>query len=203
MDKIFNHEESLSLINEMISRARNNFQKEKMYSMIYWGYITAAIAILNYALLQFLNHPNQSFWVWLLMFPAGIVSHFIDRYVNRTVLVKTHIDRMGNGVWKGFMVGVVVFLAVIFTAAIRYQAPIIFVMTTPVILIMLGICEFISAIIYHHKPWYLVSVLFWVGAVGCAFLPVDLQFIVLAVCMVLGFVVPGHMLNYQAPKSHV
>jgi len=88
MDKIFNHEESLSLINEMISRARNNFQKEKMYSMIYWGYITAAIAILNYALLQFLNNPNQSFWIWLLMFPAGIVSHFIDRYVNRTVLVK-------------------------------------------------------------------------------------------------------------------
>ena len=94
-------------------------------------------------------------------------------------------------------------LAVIFTAAIRYQAPIIFVMTTPVILIMLGICEFISAIIYRHNPWYWVSVLFWVGAVGCVFLPVDLQFIVLTVCMVLGFVVPGHMLNYQASKSHV
>jgi len=203
MESNLTHEQSLTLINEMINRARNNVQKGRMYSMIYWGYTTAAIAILNYILLHVLNNPNHSFWAWCLMFPAGIVSYFIDRYINQKVLVKTHIDKIGDMVWKGYTIGVIVFLATIFVAAFRHQTPIMFVLTTPIILIMVGICEFTSAWIYRYKPWFVVAALFWVGAIGCAFLRADYHFFVLAVCMILGFVVPGHILNYQAKKSHV
>jgi hypothetical protein len=72
-----------------------------------------------------------------------------------------------------------------------------------IIMIMIGMCEFVSAVIYRYKPWYWVAVLFWVGAITCAFLSVDLQLIVLAAGMIFGFVVPGHILHHQAKERHV
>ena len=206
METNLNHEQSLTLINEMILRAQNNVQKERMYSMIFWGYTTAAVAIINYVLLLTLTNSTHSFWVWCLMFPAGITSAFIDRSIHRTLLVKTHIDKIGNMVWRGYLLGVVVFLVTLFSASIRHHSSDVFIMCTPVILIMVGICEFASAVIYRYKPWFMVAALFGVGALGCVLLPAslqELQFIILAVCMLLGFVVPGHLLSRKTKKSHV
>jgi len=199
----FNHEESLSLINEMINRARNNVQQERKYSILYWGYITSGLAILIYVLLHTLSNPYNSFWVWSLMIPAAIVSGFIDRHIKRKTLVKTHIDKIGDMVWKGYSMGAAVFLIVIFSAAFKNHTSDLFLLITPVILIMVGICEFATACIYRYKLWYWVAALFGVGAICCVFLRADLHMIVLAVCMVLGFVVPGHILIHQEKKSHV
>jgi len=202
MDKNFNHEESLSLINEMISRARNNFQKEKLYSMMYWGYLVACTAIANFVLLQVLSNPNHSFLVWLIVIPGWVVSYLIDRNVNRAILVKTHIDNIGNVLWKGLGIGILVFIVAVYVVAFRTNNFYVVFLINPIIMIMIGLCEFVSARIYQYKPWYWVAILFWISAILCAFLAVDWQFIVLAICMILGFVVPGHLLNYQAKKSH-
>ena len=201
METNLNHEQSLTLINEMISRAQNNVRKERMLPMIFWGYTTAAVAILNYILLCTLTNQIQSFWVWCLMLPAGIVSAFIDRYIAKTALVKTHIDKIGDVLWKGFTFATWVLLATFFIVAFTQKSAAMFLLITPVILIMVGICEFATACIYRYKTWYWVAALFGGGAIGCAFLPVEMHFIILAVCMILGFVVPGHILNRQAKKS--
>ncbi|MCL2417473.1 MAG: hypothetical protein FWD02_06020 [Bacteroidales bacterium] len=201
MNKIFNHEESLSLINEMISQARNNFQKEKLYSMMYWGYLVACIAIANFVLIQVLSNPNYSFLVWLIVIPGSVVSYLIDRKISRVVLVKTHIDDIGNMLWRGFSIGIFVFIFAVYVLAFRVNSFHVVFLINPGIMILIGVCMFVSARIYQYKPWYLVAVMFWIGAIGCTFLVTDFQFIVLAVCMILGFVVPGHLLNYQAKKS--
>jgi len=202
MDKIFNHEESLSLINEMISRAQYNVKMEGTSSMIYWGYLTAALAITNCVLLHTLSNPNYSFWIWWLMLPAGIVSYFIERRISKNTLVKTHIDKIGSMVWFGFLISFAVFTFVIHAVGREYEINQIFMLNTPVIMIMLGMGQFISACIYRQKMWYGIAALTWLGAIACAFLSVDIQFIIFAACMILGFVVPGHIINYQAKKSH-
>jgi MFS family permease len=201
MERDFNHEESLSLINEMISQARNNVKTGSTYSMMYWGYATAALAIINYVLLHTLSNPNQSFWIWCFMLPAGLGSYFIERRIRRKALVKTHIDKIGGMVWCGFLISFSVFEIVINTVGFRLGIYQVFMLTTPVIMIMVGMGEFISACIYRHKMWYVIAALVWMGAIVCAFLNVDMQFIVFAACMILGFVVPGHILNRQAKKS--
>lgn len=202
MERDFNHEKSLSLINEMISQARNNVKMEGTYSMIYWGYVTAAIAVVNCVLLHTLSNPNQSFWIWFLMFPAGLGSYFIERRANRKALVKTHIDKIGSMVWYGFLISFVVFELVIHGAGFRLENSQIFILSTPILMIMVGMGQFVSACIYRHKMWYAIAALTWTGAIACAFLDVDMQFIIFAACMIIGFVVPGHILNHQAKKSH-
>ncbi len=203
METNFNHEQTLSLISEMINRARNNVQKERTYSVIFWGYVVAAVAIANFILLYTLHNPNQSFWVWLLMIPAFVVSYLINRKIDRTALVKTHIDKIGHIVWNGFAISVAVFLIVIYTFAFRLGTYHILLLITPVILTMMGLGQFATACIFRFKPWYWIAVLFWVGAIVCPFLHGGFQFIILAVCMILGFVIPGHWLNRQQKKNDV
>ena len=203
METQFNHEQSLALINEMISRARNNVKQEGTYSIIYWGYLTALLAIINYVLLHTLNEPQQSYWIWWVMLPAGLVSYFIERRIDRKTLVKTHIDKISGIVWMGFLISFVIFMLVINAVNFKFHNYHIFMLTTPVIMVMVGTGQFVSACIYRHKMWYAIATLTWVGAVVCAFLGVDMQLLVFAGCMILGFVVPGHILYYQAKRSHV
>jgi hypothetical protein len=203
MDTNFNHEQSLTLINEMILRARNNVKKGGTYSMIFWGYCTAALAIINCVLLNTLNNPEQSFWVWFFMLPACAVSYFIERKVYRETLVKTHIDMIGGMVWAGFLISFAVFTCIIHTVSHKFEVYQIFMLNIPVIMIMLGMGQFVSACIYRHKMWYAIASMTWAGAVVCAFFDVDMQFIVFAVCAILGFAIPGHILIHQTKKSHV
>jgi hypothetical protein len=203
MEKIFNHEESLSLINEMISQARNNVKMEGTSSLIFWGYLTATLAIINCVLLNTLSKPEQSFWIWGFMLPAAFVSFLMERRMDKKRLVKTHIDKIAATVWFGFLISFVVFTLVLHLAHFKFDIYQIFMINTPVIMVMVGMGEFISACIYRQKIWYAIAALTWTGAVVCSFLTVDIQLLVFAACILLGFVVPGHILNHQAKKSHV
>ena len=204
MDTKINHEESLALINEMIHQARNNFQKERRHPiLLFWGYMVACTALANFVLLHILNNPNHSFGVWLIMIPCWGISHLIGKNVDRTVLVKTHLDAIGNMLWRGYLIGIFVFLIIIYVITFRTHNYNVMLLINPVIMCIIGICEFVSARIYRYKLWYWIALIFWLGAILCTFLNGDLQFIVLAICMILGYVVPGHLLNYQAKKNHV
>ena len=203
METKFNHEQSLTLIGEMINMARNNVQKERTYPVIYWGCVVAIAATANFVLMHTLDNPNVSFSVWLLMIPSAAVSYFIDRRIDRSSLVKTHIDKIGNAVWKGFGIGIVVFLTVIYTVAYKFKAPQILILINPVIMGMVGTGQFTSACIYRFKPWYWIAALFWLGAVACAFSPQDVQFLILAACMIGGYIIPGCMLLRKTTTNDV
>ena len=203
MDTNLTYEQSLTLINEMINRARNNVKQGGATSLIYWGYLTAALGITNSVLMNILSDPNQSFWIWFLMIPAGLVSYIMERRKDKKQLVKTHIDKIAGMVWAGFLISFLVFTVVINTVNIKFDLNQIFMLNTPAIMVMVGMGIFISACVFRQKMWYVNAGLTWAGAIVCAFLPVDMQFIVFAVCMILGIAVPGHVLNHQAKKSHV
>ncbi|MDR2233112.1 MAG: hypothetical protein LBE56_08325 [Tannerella sp.] len=203
METNFNHEQSLALISEMIQRARNNVKRGSTYSMIYWGYVTAALAIANYVLMHTLADANKSFFIWFLMIPAAVIGVWVERRANRSNLVKTHIDKIAATVWTGFLISYGVAMVVIHVIAGYYEVYQLFTLITPVIVILIGMGQFISACIYRSKLWYAIAALSWTGAIACAFVSVDIQFLILAVTMILGFVIPGHVLNHQARQNHV
>ena len=203
MDTNFSHEQSLTLINEMIARAQNNVNKGKTYSFIILGYVLAVAAVVMYVLLHTLSNPNQSFWIWLVVIPTLVALHFVERRINGEKLVKTHIEKIGGMVWIGYGIGTFVVLAVIFAMAFRLETSVIFQISTPVILTMVGTGQCVTACVFRNKTWYTIAALFWVGAIACAFLKADLHLIFFAVCMLFGYVVPGHILMYQTKKRHV
>ncbi|GHT58680.1 hypothetical protein AGMMS50239_03690 [Bacteroidia bacterium] len=210
METKFTEQESLAVINEMIARARNNVQKGAANNMIYNGYAVAFVAVLNFILLQLLPEDalNWSFSVWWLMLPSAFIDYCIKKKLNRSAIVRTQIDGILTQLWRGFSISVVIFLVLIFGVSYAFGHWRYCLLITPVMMLMVAIAEFVMAKICNYKPFFWGAVCFWAGILLCLFSYCilkrgDLHFLILAVCMIIGFVIPGYQLNSLAKKAHV
>ncbi|MDR3350039.1 MAG: hypothetical protein LBN98_00115 [Prevotellaceae bacterium] len=216
MDTKFTEQESLAVISEMIDRARNNVQKGAGTFMIFWGATVAAIALLNVALVCILwgmsVSANYSFHVWWLMLPAWAVSFILKHKTDRTAIVKTHIDKVISSVWKAFGISNAIFLLMVFGLSYSLQEyKHFFYLINPIIILLTGISEFITANMCRFRPFLHGAIAMWAGSLACALMiilfgngnGVLAQFIIVAACMIIGFVIPGYKLNKLAKENHV
>ena len=199
MEKDLTTQKSLSIINEMILQARNNFQQKSATKSIIAGYCVAAVALLNFALLFILPHPQYSFHIWWLMIPMSIVLTVIDRKNDRKKIVKTHIDSVIGKMWGAFGYSVIATLLVIFVSVFTFQSWTITAIITPSILILTGLAQYTTGAAFRFRPYTYGGIVFWIGAlltVGTYCIgKSEIQFIILALCMILGFVIPGYKAN--------
>ena len=202
-DKILTEQESLNIINEMICQTREYFQKGAANISIFWGYYSAAIAVLNFILLQIPDVARYSYFVWLLTIPGVFVSILISRKM--VIVVKTHINTIINRIWIAFGISVLMFLGALYISAIAARMPNLPLTITPIILIMTGIAQYATAAACRFRLYVYSAIIFWAGGVGCSLTYLtgrgDYQFIILALCMVAGFVIPGHILNNKAKRD--
>ena len=82
----------------------------------------------------------------------------------------------------------------------------LFYLINPVILVLIGFAEFVSAKTYRFKPYLYGSCIMWLGALTCIALmwtpePIIFQLLIMAICMFLGFVIPGYKLNKLAEEN--
>jgi MFS family permease len=209
METKFTEQENLAIINEMIDRARNNIQKGRANSLIYNGYAVAFVAVLNFILLHLLPEAdkNWSSSVWWLMVPSFFISKYVGSRVNRSAIVKTQIDGIIGALWNGFAISIVVLLSILFSLALVFQTWHYLAVITPTIMIMTAFAEFGMAKACRFKPFFWGAIGFWIGALLCCFFSYfvlkkgDIQFLILALCMILGFVIPGNQLNKKAKEN--
>jgi len=210
METKLTEQESLNIINEMIIQARNNFQKGRGNSMIFYGSLVSLTAILNVILVFTLHKtnidPNLSFWIWCLMIPGIVVGRLIDKKVEREAMVKTHLDSVSSSTWKAFSYSIYVFLSLIFCIAFGKEMKELFILINPFILILTGFAEYVSSKTYRFKPYMYGAYFMWLGALTCIALmwtpsPVIFQLLILAICMFFGFVIPGYKLNKLAKEN--
>jgi hypothetical protein len=215
MESKFTEQESLAIISEMIDRARNNIQKGAGTFMIYWGIMVAIAALLNIALVFILHSMslplNYSFNIWWIMLPAWIGSFLLGRKKDRSAIVKSHIDNIISFTWRAFGISNVILLLMIFGLAHSLKEyNHFFHLINPVILLMTGIGEFVTAKACRFRPFLNGAIAMWIGSPACAFAVilfrgngVLVQFLILAICMIIGFVIPGYKLNKLAKNTRV
>ncbi len=203
METKFTEKESLALISEMIEQTRNNFQKGAGNITIFWGYLVAFTALLNFAL-TFVLPGSKSCFVWFLMIPGWIISYFMHKKIDCSAIVKTHIDQIINSIWIGFGISMVILQFVFWSVAYYFHSYMHFTMMTSVILIFTGVAQFITGIACRFKPYVYGAFIFWLGSVICfIILPhISYHFLILTVCMLFGYIMPGYKLNKKA-KEHV
>jgi hypothetical protein len=85
-----------------------------------------------------------------------------------------------------------------------------FYLINPIILLFTGIGEFVTAKMCRFRLFLHGAIASWIGSLACALAiilfdgdGVLVQFIILAACMIIGFVIPGYKLNRLAKESHV
>lgn len=206
MERDLNEKESLTLISEMINQARNNIEIGSANNLLFSGYSVTITAILNFILLHTLSNPYMAYWVWMLMIPMYIINYFVDIRRDKAKLVKTHLDTIIGSVWGAFGYGCALLLAVVFGLVFALGTWVFTLVITPAIMVMIGIAIFVSAAVCRYKPFFISAYIFWIGAILCVvwlFIEQEgsAQFIILALGMIFGFIIPAHVLNRKAKRN--
>jgi hypothetical protein len=145
------------------------------------------------------------------MAPAWIVSFRLKSKRDKSAVVKSHIDNIIHSVWTAFGISNVIFLLILFGLAYSLRMYDLFYLVNPVIMLIVGIGGYITAKVCRFRPFMHGAIAMWTGSLVSALAViltgngngVLVQFIILSVCMIIGFVIPGHKLNKLAKESHV
>jgi len=106
MNEQLSEKESLDLIKQMISSAKNNLQKGMGYHFLVWGYLVAIIGITVSILLLTLpiEKSQYAFGLWILMGLGAPIHASLTRRKKELHLVKTYVDRIMGYVWRAFFI---------------------------------------------------------------------------------------------------
>ena len=221
MENLLNEKESLELIGQMISTAKNNLQKGTGKIFLLWGYLVAGISFATFALS--INLPKQTeYYAYLLWFfmILGLPIHFwLIRKRENEKLVQTYIEKLMKWVWIGFTISILVVVVgmLLDTVILSYFVSSVergnhfvywfqWLLLTPIMLCLYGFALFVSGKAYAFKPLVIGGIICFLASFFLLFSihktgAVNVQQLVLCVSAVAGFVIPGHMLNRKERKN--
>jgi hypothetical protein len=190
-EKEFSSEESLLLITQMISRAKDEYF-ETGVSALMWGSIITFCALVSFFNHAFL-HKDWLDAVWLLSFIAVVPQIIIARREKKQRKYKAHDDNLRGGIWLSFAVSM--FLLNYFD--IRYHLP----NAISLYLILYGIPTF--TIGFGRKFPYMIfgGVACWVFAILSSLTPSPWQLLYLAGGAQLAWFIPGLILRKRYLKE--
>lgn len=178
-------EQSLDLITSMIHQAKGNVRLKAFYFLLWgWVVILADLGMFTLAQLEY----SRPYIVWVITIPAWILSIYKGYRYDRVDPSPTHLDRISAWLWTSF--GIVIFTLVAFGYKINFQL-------NPVILLVCAVPTFVSGVIIKFKPLIVGGIVFWLFGIACFFIPMPYQFVAAALCIAIGYLVPGYMLKKQ------
>ncbi len=193
-EKNLSHTESLAIIQNMISMAKNSVTDDGFHFML-WGVLVIAASLAQYLLATVVNYQHNEL-PWLIMPVIGVPVALIYEWIKkRDEKVKTHFDTLFGLLWLA--IGIAIF-SVIFISVKGGLSPI------PFILVVVGVGTFVSGNILKFKPLILGGILFWIAALGASFVAPVTQLLINGIATFIGYIIPGLLLwkNYKA-ETHV
>ena len=187
----FNEQESLQLIHRMISTAKEELSDNGFFYLL-WGWLVFIAALANYILLTIVNYEHH-YMPWSVLMPlGGIISIIYGMRMEKKQKVKTFMDEIMKYVLISFLVSLFIVLFFMGSTA-GVQA------AYPAILVLYGIWLFVSGGALRFRPLVIGGIINWACAIAAFYLPFEHQLLVLAVAVLLGYIIPGHMLkaNYH------
>ena len=101
-EKELKPEESLKIINDMISSAKSNLSHNSFY-FLFWGWLVALTNIGEFLIANFTNYPHP-YIVWFMVFPGLLISFIYGYRKKKTEKVTSHIDKIHLLVWVSFTI---------------------------------------------------------------------------------------------------
>lgn len=184
-NKELSKDESLALITDMIGQAKRNVAKGGSFYFLLWGWVVLLANLGHYliATYDWFEHP---YIVWVLTIPAAIASMVYGAKRSRESAVKSHLDRLYSQIWLSVFIGVLIIL--FFMADVNYNV-------NAIILVFAGIGTFISGQALRFSPLIMGGIALWVASVVAFNLPAIDQYLVGAVGILAGYLVPGYLLR--------
>lgn len=184
MEKSLTSEESLSIITEMISKAKKDTAGDGGFQLLLWGWVIAICNLGHYAL-GILGY-EKPYMIWWLVVPAFVVSFWHGFKNSKKERIKSHISQVVNQLWMVVFAGIMITLAFM---------PVLGFNQNPVILIITGIGMFVTGALIQVSIVRNGGILLLVAAVIAFLLPVSQQFLLSGIAVILGYLVPGYYMK--------
>lgn len=184
MEKELTGKESLSLITEMIRRAKREAAGDGSFHLLLWGWVVALCNFGHYFLSKI--GYEQPYIVWLLVIPAVIASVWKGTQERKKARFKTHLDDVLMQLWLAVFICMICLLA--FMPIVNYSH-------NPIILLLAAVGVIATGAMIKDNT---VKVGGWVlilGAIVGFLVPVNDQYLVGGIAMILGYLVPGYLLK--------
>lgn len=182
--KPLTNEESLHIITAMIRQTKGNFQGQSFHLLL-WGWVVVLINLGIFFVLSFTSYPSP-FYLWALTIPAALVSFGYGWRQSKKAKVKTHLDKVNSSLWVCF--SLLIFTLIVFGPKINWQL-------NPVILLITAVPTLVSGVIMRFKPLMYGSIIFWLMGISCFMVPFEVQHLLAALAITLGYLVPGYLLK--------
>ena len=188
-EKNLTQQESLDVISRMIRTAQHDIKDDSFYYLI-WGWLVFIASLSNFILMN--AEVEMSFLPWAILMPlGGIITGIYSYKHERHQKVKTYIDDVTKYVLIAFLVSL--FTVLMFMSKLGLA-------TYPMVMMVYGIWLFISGGALKFKPLIIGGVVNWALGITAFFVNFEIQLLILAFAVLLGYIIPGHMLKNKYRK---
>lgn len=185
MERELTPSESLKLIETMIGQAKQSFQRNSFYFML-WGVLLIAAMAVNYFMAAS-GDPLGSYAWGVVGIIGGIASWAYGAREGKRNQVASFMDRVMMWLWMGFLATL---LITMFASASSGHG-----MSVGTIIVLTGLPTFVTGQLLRFRPLIFGGILFWV--LGAASFFVDMQGTALLyiAAMFFGYLLPGYLLK--------
>ena len=190
-DDIRDEKQSLEIIGRMIENARQGIQDNGFFYLL-WRHLVIASTHTHYVL-QYMYTYRYPWLSWAVLMPAGgIVSMIYGMKMDKKQGAKTYIEKNMMYVLVAFLVSLLIVL---------FMMPLLRQNTYPLVLVMYGIWLFCSGGMLRFRPLIAGGVINWFFGILAFYQTFEYQLILLAAAVLIGYIIPGHLLNMQYKKN--
>lgn len=183
------HQQSLDLINEMISKAKKSYTTKGIASMV-WGSLITFCGLVNWVEIHFKKDFGD---VWLLTLIALIPQIYFSIKEKRSKNFIAHNEITTNFIWIAFTISMFI-TSFYFANFIRGNV-------SPLIMMLFGIPTFIIGGMSNFKPMIFGGIFCWIMSIVSMHTSVEIDVLLMAACGLFAWLIPGIILWGRYKKS--
>ncbi len=193
-EKLLSEKESLALISNMISKAKNHYYESGM-GILLWGFTNLICFTLAYldATIKWFKMPFDPFYLMGITF---IVQFYFDRKEKKFKKTVTYKDEAHQYVWMAFAISLFILIIVNNIINIGY---IVF----PLLLLLFAIPTFISGCINKFKPFIIGGIACWILCIIAFLYQSYFTYLLVALGAGIAWIIPGFILRKRFYKNIV
>jgi hypothetical protein len=207
-EKQLTEQESLTLITQMINKAKDSCHNTGITSIM-WGAVIAACSLVKLSELQFAY--RFPFDIYLLALVAVIPQVYISIREKKKRKVKSYDDVFMDYLWLGF--GISIFLLVFINNSLYHEMAgykntagqsavfVLYEYISPLFLLLYGMPTFVSGVSMKFKPMIFGGLLCWVCCIIAIYTPVKIDLLLTAFSAVFAWLVPGIIMEKDYRKA--
>lgn len=180
----FSPEQSLQLIQTMLSKTRRDISDNSIYFLV-WGWLTFIACTAQFVLKHIMEYEGH-YYVWSLVFVGVGFNIWYGIKRERKIRTRTYIGDSMKWLWIGM--GISYFVLSMILTKIGWDSNVF-----PFFILLYGLGTFVSGSILQFRPWQIGGAMAWGLAIGAVFVEYDYQMLFGAAAILISYIIPAYM----------